>query len=72
MISPREQQILDRADAGTPAEAIAEELDLALSYVRQVIGFFSGDPLGRHERAMKAGSQALLRAVTAALAEVRA
>lgn len=69
-VSNREQEIIDRHEAGRSVEAIAKELDLGVDYVRYRIAdlCLNTGPNGQHERAMRAGSRALLKAIQQARA----
>ena len=41
-MTPREQAIIDRAEAGQNAAAIADELGLSRPYVTKIINFYGG------------------------------
>ncbi len=71
-MTTREQQIMDRHDAGIPAPEIAFELKLAESYVRQIINFFSGDNTARTHAAIRSSTQNLGDAIARYFARQRA
>jgi hypothetical protein len=64
-LSRREQQIMDRFDAGMTPEDIAEELGLGLGYVRQCTPIYNGSWSGNlaFEAMVRAGTIALASAV---------
>lgn len=68
MIANREQEIVLLSESGMSIANIARRMGLAESYVRGCVTYLcSGLGIDRsHERAMAAGSQALLAAITSA------
>lgn len=63
-LTPREQAILDQADAGAHPDAIATDLGLAPTYVGKIIKMYSVEASDRHaDGRSRRGSERLLAAI---------
>lgn len=65
MITPREQMMIEKHDAGKTPAQIAGEMGISVSYVQERLWRLCSNlgPDVRHAKAMENGSRALLRAI---------